>query len=113
MDIWRRSIQITANVLVLGALCLSMYMAALNPEHMLAELSSWFFPLLAGILVAAWLAGRLVRVFMGADADEDLRHLSVVLLPRVGHKLVRWTVISRPRDAALDKLRSSQTAASE
>lgn len=107
-ELWQRAIQITANILVLAALCLGMYMASQNPDEMLAECSRWFFPLLGGILLCVWVASRIVRHHFAADSAEDTRLMSVVHLPKQGAKLVRWTVVSRPRDTALQKLREAQ-----
>lgn len=60
-DLYSKLISICANVLVLGAVTLSMYMASFQPETHLSAFCSWFFALLAPILGAAWLAKRTLR----------------------------------------------------
>lgn len=61
VDLYSKIIAICANVLVLGAVTLSMYMASFQPETHLSAFCSWFFSLLLPILGAAWLARRKLR----------------------------------------------------
>lgn len=97
VEMYRRAIQVLANVLVLAAVTFGMYQASQSPENMLSVFSKYFFPLLAGILALAWLALRCVNRLLPVDAADDLACRSVVDLPRYGHKLVRWKVLSSPR----------------
>lgn len=61
LDLYSKIVSISANVLVLGAVTLSMYMASFQPETHLSAFCSWFFALLVPILGAAWLAKRSLR----------------------------------------------------
>lgn len=100
--IWLCAIRVTANVIMLAAVCLAMYQSYLNPASSLSVFCQYFF----GITVVTWTlakfaCARVRKVF--ADADEGL-----VRLP--GHKkamLVHWKVaesslyVQRPSQIAL------------
>ena len=96
LEIWRRSIKVLANVLVLAAVAVGMYQASFQPDEMLSVFCSWFFSLLLAILAATWLAFRLLRRYFPVDAKEDLDSYSVVEFPGKGSRLVRWSVLSTP-----------------
>lgn len=61
LDLYSKLISIIANVLVLGAVTVSMYMASFSPETHLSAFCTWFFSLLVPILGAAWYAKRMLR----------------------------------------------------
>lgn len=64
-DLYSKIISICANVLVLGAVTLSMFMASFQPETHLSAFCSWFFALLVPILGAAWLCKKMLRKKFG------------------------------------------------
>lgn len=68
-DLYSKIISICANVLVLGAVTLSMFMASFQPETHLSAFCSWFFALLVPILGAAWLGKKVLRKKFG-DFDN-------------------------------------------
>lgn len=94
-EISGRVIQIAANILILGSVILGMFHASRQPDAMLAVFSQWFFPALAAVLLSAWLSARVARRVWPVERGEDLRLRSVVELPGLGPRLVRWTVLSR------------------
>lgn len=61
LDLYSKIISICANVLVLGAVTLSMYMASFQPETHLSAFCTWFFSLLLPILGGAYLCKRALR----------------------------------------------------
>lgn len=61
LDLYSKLLSIAANMLVLGAVTLSMYMASFSPETHLSAFCTWFFSLLVPILGAAWYAKRTLR----------------------------------------------------
>lgn len=99
-EISDRVIQISANILTMGAVALGMYHASRQPETMLAVFSQWFFPALAVVLLSAWLAARAAGRLWPLEHGETLNHLSVVDLPGMGPRLVRWSVLSSARPPA-------------
>lgn len=60
-DVYSKILSISANLLVLGAVTLSMYMASFQPETHLSAFCSWFFPLLLAIVGLTWGAKRVLR----------------------------------------------------
>ncbi len=81
------AIRILANVIMLAAVCLAMYMSSLHPSESLSVFCQYFF----GITVVTWIAAKYGCEFVRrayADADESL-----VRLPgKKKAQLVRWKV---------------------
>lgn len=61
LDLYSKIISVFANVLVLSAVTLSMYMASFQPETHLSAFCAWFFSLLLPILAGAYLCKRVLR----------------------------------------------------
>ncbi|MEG2173565.1 MAG: hypothetical protein RRY29_09960 [Desulfovibrionaceae bacterium] len=78
-DLYSKIVSICANLLVLGAVTLAMYMASLQPETHLSVFCAWFFGLLLPILAGAWLCKRILRqryaVVEGVQASNGLTHV--------------------------------------
>lgn len=74
-DLYSKMLSIAANVLVLGAVTLSMYMASFQPETHLSAFCSWFFPLLVAIVGLAWGAKKMLR--KAYDESPHARPLDV------------------------------------
>jgi hypothetical protein len=85
------AIRIAANVLMVAAVFLAMYMASRGT--MTAELGFclWFFATAGPIWLVAFLLTRFVRRRFPAEYE------SFVELPKVGRQLVRWQVAQSPR----------------
>lgn len=81
------AIRISANVIMLAAVCLAMYMSSLHPSESLSVFCQYFF----GITVVTWVAAKYGCEYVRkayADADESL-----VRLPgQRKARLVRWKV---------------------
>lgn len=70
-DIYSKLVSICANVLVLGAVTLSMYLASFQPDTHLSAFCSWFFAMLVPILGGAWLSKRALRRCRGDEPHDD------------------------------------------
>ncbi|MEG2173542.1 MAG: hypothetical protein RRY29_09845 [Desulfovibrionaceae bacterium] len=70
-DLYSKIVSFCANVAVLGAVTLSMYMASFQPETHLSGFCTWFFVLLVPILGITWFGKRLLRKRYGKDPHED------------------------------------------
>ncbi len=96
--VWLAAVNIGANVIVLGAAVLGMYMSYRHPSEALLVFCQWFFAIAVLDIVAARFVRRWVRLRF-ADPDQSL-----VRLP--GHRrplIVRWRVA----DHAVSLSRSS------
>lgn len=87
-------IRIVANIVMLAAIVIAMYMASRSPSSSLGTFSLWFF----AIVIPNWFcAFWLIRYFKRKYPGEEE---SLVDLPRLGKCLVRWRVLddqSKPR----------------
>ncbi len=80
------SIRVVANVLMLCALFLAMFMASHSQTGSLSEFCLYFFGITIPVWILAFYAIRRVREYFHAD------DMSVVDLPRLGRCLVRWQI---------------------
>lgn len=86
------AIRIVANIIMLAAIVIGMYMASRSPSSSLGTFSLWFF----AIVIPNWMfAFWLIRYFRRKYPGEEE---SLVDLPRLGKCLVRWRVIDRQDD---------------
>lgn len=82
-------IRITANLLMIGAVFLAMYMAAHTPGGSVMTFCGWFFGVSIPVwMLAGWLTRRIRRLY---PAEE----LSWIELPGQGATFVKWTVCGR------------------
>ena len=97
-NLYCRLVQVAANAFVLAGVVVGMYQASLQPEASLSVFSAWFFPILMATLAVAWFALRRLRRAYSLTAGLA-PNTSIVNLPGVGARRVRWTVLSRPGHA--------------
>lgn len=72
-DLYSKIVSVCANVLVLGAVTLSMYMASFQPETHLSAFCTWFFSLLLPILLLSWWVKRSLRQRYEGPASEGAK----------------------------------------
>lgn len=97
-NLYCRLVQVVANVCVLAGVAVGMYQASLQPEASLTVFSAWFFPILVLTLALSWFTLRRLRRAYSLAAGLA-PNTSIVTLPGVGARRVRWTVLSRPGHA--------------
>ena len=96
LELYGKMVNLGANLMVLAAVALGMYQASFAPDAFLSVFSQWFFAQLLAVLALTWLAHRTLRRCFPVEAQKDLRHMSVVHLPRRGPQLVSWRVLHAP-----------------
>ena len=79
-------IRIAANILMLCALFFAMFMASRSQMGSLTAFSIYFFGITIPVWMLAFYGTRKVREHYRAD------DMSVVELPRLGRRLVRWQI---------------------
>lgn len=82
-------IRICANLLMVGSVFLAMYAASRHvawPSE--ATFCLFFFGITIPVWTVAWLLTKWVRRVWPAEQE------SLVNLPRLGHTLVRWSVVN-------------------
>ena len=85
-------VRIAANVVMIAAVFLGMYMASRAPMSSMGTFCLWFF----GISIPVWMgAFALIRKIRQLYADEGATYIE---LPRHGASLVYWRVLEQPRD---------------
>ena len=83
-------VRIVANVVMIGAVFLGMYMASRSPMSSMSTFCLWFF----GISIPVWMgAFALIRKIRQVYADEGATYIE---LPRQGASLVYWRVLEQP-----------------
>lgn len=84
-------VRIVANVVMIGAVFLGMYMASRSPMSSMSTFCLWFF----GISIPVWMgAFALIRKIRQVYADEGATYIE---LPRQGASLVYWRVLEQPQ----------------
>ncbi|MGE9985842.1 hypothetical protein [Desulfovibrio sp. SGI.169] len=93
MNSYKRSLyvsvtRIIANLLMLGAVFLAMYQAGHSPASSLSTFCLWFF----GITIPLWIGALFLtrQIARRFPAEQE----SLVDLPRLGRRLVRWRVLT-------------------
>ena len=84
-------VRIVANVVMIGAVFLGMYMASRSPMSSMSTFCLWFF----GISIPVWMgAFALIRKIRQVYVDEGATYIE---LPRQGASLVYWRVLEQPQ----------------
>ncbi|MBQ7609154.1 MAG: hypothetical protein IJU76_14485 [Desulfovibrionaceae bacterium] len=87
-------IRIVANIIMVGAIFLGMYMAQTSVGGGMMTLCAWFF----GVTIPTWIVALYLTRYVRRLARG--RSVSMVVLPGSDKPcLVEWTVIESPRSA--------------